>query len=65
MTQIDNAIKLAWRQGFEQGIKMAREQRIKLGREQEKQRTIEAEQLAQQERQRAKLLEERLRSRLC
>ncbi|MEQ9368135.1 MAG: hypothetical protein RIG63_03760 [Coleofasciculus chthonoplastes F3-SA18-01] len=44
---------------------MAREQRIKLGREQEKQRTIEAEQLAQQERQRAKLLEERLRSRLC
>ncbi|MEQ8468953.1 MAG: Rpn family recombination-promoting nuclease/putative transposase [Coleofasciculus sp. E1-EBD-02] len=31
-----NAIKLAWRQGFEQGIKMAREQRIKLGREQEK-----------------------------
>ncbi|MEQ8963187.1 MAG: hypothetical protein RLP02_35660 [Coleofasciculus sp. C2-GNP5-27] len=45
-----NAIKLALRQG------------IQLGREQERQRTREAEQLAQQERQRAKLLEERLRS---
>lgn len=57
-----NAIKLAWRQGFEQGIKMVRKQSIKLGREQEKQSTREVEQLTQQEQQRAKLIEERLRS---
>jgi len=59
-----NAIKLALRQG----IQLGREQEKQRTREaeqlaqRERQRATEAEQLAQQERQRAKLLEERLRS---